>query len=291
MKLLAGLLGRQFDGYHVWARTDKWQNEAAEILSRRAGATVSKIEVLQIFFDEITEAAGKRIPVEQTPRNLLFLDTILSLWPNARVIEMVRDPRDVMLSQKNRWRRVYLAKEPHGIGMSFRAWTNYHPMITPRIWRNSVRTGGRYSDNPQVKRIVFEELIANPAAVLGELLNFLELDVEPALFDVSNQGSSAAKDQGEIGFNENAVGRWQQGGLSRTELAMCEKICAAEMDRLGYERRGHRSTAAGLITAWVLLPVKLGLAAITNLGRSSNMLASFRRRIAGDQPVTQGDGA
>ncbi len=168
VELLAGLLGRQFDGYHVWAKADKWHGEASQILGRRTGETLSKTAVLQIFFDEITGAAGKRIPLEQTPRNLLFLDTILSLWPNARVVEMVRDPRDVMLSQKNRWRRVYLAREPHGIGMSFRAWTNYHPLITPRIWRSSVRTGATgIRADPRVHARCVRETHCRPCGSTG----------------------------------------------------------------------------------------------------------------------------
>jgi len=278
-KLLAQLFSKQIDGYHVWAGADKWQERATKLVDAHTDEQLTKPKIFQLFLDELTSDAGKEIPVEQTPRNLLLLDTILTLWPNARIIEMERDPRDVMLSQKNRWRRIYLAKDRHGFGMSFRAWTNYHPLLTPRIWRNSIRTGHRFMDSPAVMRVVFENLIRDPAKELAKVLAHLELGFEASLYDVGDQGSSSAKDSGKQGFNENAVGRWQQGGLSDTELALCETICADEMRELGYKSSNSNSTVLGTASTWLSLPIKLGLAGFSNLGRSSNMLASFLQRV------------
>ncbi|MEZ5023384.1 MAG: sulfotransferase [Chitinophagales bacterium] len=53
----------------------------------------------QMIFRE-TALQNKQFPCEKTPQNVFYLKEILDIYPNGRVINMIRDPRAVMLSQK-----------------------------------------------------------------------------------------------------------------------------------------------------------------------------------------------
>ena len=61
-------------------------------------------EILRAFLHHETKKAGCSIPVRNT-QDVFYIKEILELFPEARIINMVRDPRGVMLSQKRKWQR------------------------------------------------------------------------------------------------------------------------------------------------------------------------------------------
>ncbi|MFC6669009.1 sulfotransferase family protein [Marinobacterium aestuariivivens] len=71
--------------------------------------------VLNGFFSIYLNKKGKSIWVEKTPNHLLFLDLIRKEFPKAKIIRIVRDPRDSCNS------------------MSKLNWT-YHPVSNAYIW-------------------------------------------------------------------------------------------------------------------------------------------------------------
>ena len=46
--------------------------------------------------------------VDQTPRNIVDAQFLLEHFPEARVVHLVRDPRAVLWSQRNRWRQRWI---------------------------------------------------------------------------------------------------------------------------------------------------------------------------------------
>ena len=60
------------------------------------------------IFDVETTKNKASVAVCQTPTNVYHLDKILNSFDQVKIINMVRDPRDVLLSQKNKWKRKYL---------------------------------------------------------------------------------------------------------------------------------------------------------------------------------------
>jgi len=82
------------------------------------------VDIYEAFLRANTAEHGKTIPCEQTPNYVFYLREILEAFPKARVVNIVRDPRDVLLSQKNRWRRQFE-------GTSKMA---YHPISTSWLW-------------------------------------------------------------------------------------------------------------------------------------------------------------
>ena len=54
---------------------------------------------------------------------------------------MVRDPRDVLLSQKNKWKRKFLGANDIPFFELLRARFNYHPYTISKMWKTAVNRG------------------------------------------------------------------------------------------------------------------------------------------------------
>ena len=58
------------------------------------------LEIFKVFVDFELKEKQKKIACFHTPNNIYYLENILSEFPNSKFINMVRDNRDVLLSQK-----------------------------------------------------------------------------------------------------------------------------------------------------------------------------------------------
>jgi len=279
VRLTATLMDVEREGYLARRKPARYADEARELL---AAVSVEVLTAPYVFAAVLAfEAArhGAGVPCDKTPRNIFYLKDILHLYPDARIIEMVRDPRDVLLSQKNRWRRRYLSGDSHTRRSAIRSWVNYHPAITPRIWRGAVRAGNKCMEDARVFRVRFEALVADPVNVVQSVCGFLGVDFVEEMLEVPQVGSSAVRDSKRMGLNRSAVGRWRNGGLTDTEIHWCEKIAATEMKNLGYDSLDPDWNLFTYISYLALLPVKAALAFIVNIRRASSIVSALRRRL------------
>ena len=83
---------------------------------------------------------------------------ILELFPEAKLINMVRDPRDILLSQKKRWKRFW-RPEQKMLELSVRTWMNYHPISPSRLWNAAVSAAGRARNERQILSVRYEDII------------------------------------------------------------------------------------------------------------------------------------
>ncbi len=90
--------------------------------SRAFYKSSGKIRMAQWFWEKDTLAAGKRRWAEKTPGHIEYLDRVLTHFPDARIVLIIRDGRDVAVSLRNRhgclekgirrWMQANLAAEP-----------------------------------------------------------------------------------------------------------------------------------------------------------------------------------
>jgi len=152
---------------------------------------------------------GKPISGEKTPAHLYHVDTLLSWFPNGRVVHMMRDPRAIFVSDLRRRRRSpgavpyqALARIPGALdvlllGQVTLAWSR-----AARCARANQR---RYPDRFHVVR--FEDLVADPEATIRQLAQFVGVDYEAMMLDqeVVSQGARS----GDPGFDRDAADRWR----------------------------------------------------------------------------------
>lgn len=224
---------------------------------------------------------GKSIPLEQTPRYLFVAEEILERFPDSHMINIVRDPRDVMLSQKNRWRVQALKNDNVSWIWTLRSWFNYHPYITAKLWSSAVKMGARMAGwHPRFHSISYEDLLQDPERVLNQLCAAIGLSFEEQMLQVSQIGSSHKTDAPERrGFDKSRIGGWRNGGISKAELQICEEVAGQQMLANGYVPTNTKANPFGVSLLKASFPLKLALAGLVNLNRVSDLRQAIARRL------------
>ncbi len=122
--------------------------------------------------ERLTSRSCQRI-ANKALTNDKMLGLISRLFPNCRVVHIVRDPRDVAVS-------CFMG----GFNNARFPWTT-HPEWIARAWEQSERLMDHWKrvlDIP-IHTVHYESLVRNPAAEFPALIEFLGLDWDPACLD------------------------------------------------------------------------------------------------------------
>ena len=282
LELVERLLTTARDGYFSKTIRGKYRDDAIRIL--KSTTKSDPVSAYESFLNFETELHGKQIPCEQTPRNLYFLTEILDRFPNAYAINIIRDPRDVLLSQKNKWRRHFLGAKSIPLKEALRAWVNYHPYTISRLWLAAVRAAHQFDGHSRFLSVRFEDLLQDSEQTIQSLCGFVGVPFEPTMRDVPHVGSSVRMDEPDrIGIDAGRAGAWRQGGLTDIELSICQRIAETEMSRLGYDAESVREKWWQRLTSMIGLGIKILLAIPFNLHRTRDIGETLRRRLGGNK--------
>lgn len=186
------------------------------------------------------------------PRSEFHADQILAELPAARVVHMLRDPRDVLASQRAIW--------------GSRA---QHIVSTTHDWRRSAALARRHQAVHRGSYAVvrYEDLVTDPARVVRDLCLTLDLDYRPVMLDLAEPPPWAEGEDGDsrpagpgTAISAGRVGRHLRD-LAPGEATYVEWRARREMDAWGYARatpaaRGGRARIARCLAeegAWRLL--------------------------------------
>jgi O-antigen/teichoic acid export membrane protein len=159
----------------VWDNLRFYNDPAARVWAQEAAKQPSYVgptaTILNTFGRAYAQDKGARIWGEKTPGHVLWLPQIHDLFPNAKIIVTVRDPRDVLVSYDDRW----------GGGRRETAFL----MNTAALVRYYLR---RCFDDPgfppdRVFIVRYEELTSRPLPLLKAICQFLEVDFQPSMVD------------------------------------------------------------------------------------------------------------
>ena len=151
--------------------------------------------LLHELFDHICYAHGKDIFIEQTPWYGQRLDLLKELFPEMKVIHLVRDGRDVALSYA---RTVWWSKD---VGQNLLQWEKEVNIVK--------EFGAKNPDN--FLEIRYEDLACNPEQELQKILNALGLSFEPDMLNSAkliNYWSMFKGDTG--GMHSKQYQQWEQ---------------------------------------------------------------------------------
>jgi hypothetical protein len=207
---------------------------AHEMTDRLLAAERTERGVMKAFLQAYADRLGRPIIGEKTPAHIRYVDTLLTWFPNGRVIHMLRDPRAVYVSDLRR-RRNKLRK-PY-------SWLNRVPGALPFVllvqtvfvWRDAVRRHRVYvARYPHRYRLVrFEDLVSQPDATLRGVYDFLgvEMPANATQVSVVSQGFRG----GEAGLDAQAATRWRDH-INPVALGIINVLLRSELRRFGYHR-------------------------------------------------------
>lgn len=275
--LAARLIAVQRDGYLSDPDPEPYLRDAKHVV---ADGRLTPPAIFERFLAYEARGKGRSIPCDQTPRNVFYIREILAQYPKARVVNMVRDPRDVVLSQKRKWRRRYLGANKIPRREAFRSWVNYHPVTVSRLWLGSVKAAARWSNHSRVTTVRFEDLLVQPEETVRVACRFLGVTFTPDMLAVAVAGSSSERDVPERrGIDPGRTQRWRRGGLDVAEVRICERIAGVEMQRHGYVPAVPSCKRISVAVRYGTFPLKLTFALLLNLRRMQNPVLAIRRRL------------
>jgi hypothetical protein len=156
-------------------------------------------------------------------------DAYLSIWPRAKFINIVRDGRDVLSSQKNTGK---FNPDAQSLGNS---WSKVH-----MHFRNLALT--RPKNFLQVK---YEELVNNPEYELRRITGFLGLTFSKEMLNHNKNSLTLfnshhlSMDKVKLPININQIGRWKKD-LSRNEIKKFSDESAKALLEFGYLKNADR---------------------------------------------------
>jgi hypothetical protein len=164
-----------------------------------------------------------RYVAERTPWHVSHLPLIADVYPDAKVINIVRDGRDVARS---------LISMPWGPpGMAEAA----------EEWRTAVEDGcaGSRLLGERYRQVVYEDLLADPGTQTQAIFDWLDLDVSEEGWERIRieAGSAFNVDPGSPGIRGQ---KWRDE-LTDAELRTFERIAGDQLDLLGYPRAATKS--------------------------------------------------
>jgi hypothetical protein len=177
---------------------------------------------------------GKRRWAEKTPEHLFYSEAIARLFPQAKFIEMIRDPRAVVASI----RRVGLK----GSDLTRQAF----------YWRYFATSGHNAlcrAVGPERRlQVRYEALVTEPEATASAICAFVGEEFEPSMLEYHTSTDH---------YHRNVRREWDprlyqainadldswRGKLAPEEIDVIETVCGAQMDALGYGRRRTRRAA------------------------------------------------
>ncbi len=162
-------------------------------------------EFIQNFFGRTATINQAEIIIDHTPSNLIHFLPIKDMVPQAKLIHIYRDPRDVVCSYKSKdWGSTSIEQNAQWIEDVLMKWLKLKPHLSPESYIE----------------VKFESLINNSKQEIKRICHFLNLPFEDSLLslDLSNHN----------------IGRWKSD-LNSKEKAQIEDQLIHIIHEFGYQ--------------------------------------------------------
>ncbi|HEX3130506.1 MAG TPA: sulfotransferase [Thermoanaerobaculia bacterium] len=170
-----------------------------------------------------------RYLLEKSPRNVHNIGKIREIFPNAKLIVIYRDGRDVVTSDK------FFLRDYGGKPFDFAE--------AVRAWRKDMEAHLAHAERSPVFTCAYEKLLEDGAPVVRELFEFLDLPQDPALIDDLLKRSSfrfyAGRERGKEDrkrfYRKGIAGDWKNH-FSDEDKQVFKELAGDMLVRLGYEK-------------------------------------------------------
>ncbi|MHA1384508.1 MAG: sulfotransferase family protein [Candidatus Helarchaeota archaeon] len=183
-------------------------------------------EYYQTMLGKYASAKNKILVGDKYPRNLELLPEIKYLFPDAIIIHIIRDPRDVILSRMKTW---------WGVRRNLIA----HIGITREMLKLASEQG-RKLFNKNYYELRYEDLLKNPEDKLQDICNLLEINYEPNMLNFQKSASEIIQ-KDELSFKarnlesliRNNTNKWKKE-MNKFKVILIESGCRSNMKKYNY---------------------------------------------------------
>lgn len=210
--------------------------QAEEIRAAISGCR-SGSDFLRVVMEEIARKQGVERWIDSTPTNIPHLLRIKKDFPDALIVHIIRDPRDIALSlDKRGWSRPL-------------PWDHDKSLVAAGLyWEWIVRKGRKLGSalRPDYLETRYEDLVNHPAETLQRLAVFLTHDLDYGRIQQTSIGSVKRPltsfkedlDRGQF----TPVGRWKDK-FPADQLLLFEDAVGGYMQELGYTLSSNNAPA------------------------------------------------
>jgi len=210
---------------------------------------------------------------EKTPKHIFHISEILTRYPNARVVCMLRHPGGVIASFRDKWKRL----ESKNVSQ---AKNSYNLLISSLIWKGAFRAAVEARKLFGEERIYiqrFEDLLTDPESAIKALTSWLSLDYQSSMLEVSLSNSSYRELFGKTGVSQKPMYHWREK-LSDSEIAGFQYVCGSLLNEAGYEPEPIRASLGLISRLWITAPFGLLQTLFANRNRITNIPQYIWRR-------------
>ena len=261
---------------------DRWDNpEAQKIVNTTITkeALINRVRSLgkgygtlyYAFTSMLAESAGKKYYCDDTPKHLFFLHTIFDLFPNAKVVGCIRDPRDFLCSYKYYWRKVIDSNRMKAL---------YHPVLTSLLWKGSSNLLLNHSNKCCRDRLIivrYESLVRQPEPEVRRICHFLGLEYSDEMLFITSHNSSFEHPSSD-GIFTTSMGRWSSV-LSPEEIWCAQTLNRRNMRSLDYKTETVSPSKKALLLTFVNTPFAFAKAIKANSAKTGPVMKYVLRRL------------
>ncbi|MCA0894913.1 sulfotransferase family protein [Microbulbifer agarilyticus] len=171
--------------------------------------------------EAFAEVQGKQRWAEKTPRHLFYVDTIRALFPDAKIIRIIRDPRDSIPSViKN-------------IGLSTSYIAEFYRWMG--VYMKSSKFFAQDANSITVR---YEDLVTDPAEKVSEICQFIGEEFEPQMLErkgaeLVRVASETWKSDIDKKISADNIYGWKSKMDPDVAIA-ASLICSEALSELGY---------------------------------------------------------
>lgn len=202
--------------------------------------TFSDANLYRQLLHEFGRKQGRPRVADKDPRLIEHLPVIKRLFPEAYVLHVVRDPRDVLASKKkaawskgrSSWRHIFANRVQFRLGR---------------------RDGPKHFGDRYVE-VLYEQLIANPEETLQRLCRQTDVPYEGGMLAFSGAAAGLVRPE-ERAWKQETLGpllqdnsgRWRSQ-LTPWEILLTEAACRDALEATAADQQSPRQSASTLMT-------------------------------------------
>jgi hypothetical protein len=153
---------------------------------------------------------------DKTPGYLNHMPLLKQLYPQAKFLHLIRDPRDYCLSARRSWgKSIYRAAHRWQATLS------------------KARLVGQTLEDAYLE-ITYEALLSRTEDVMERIAEFLECDYQPAMSQIGLSPEDTGSTTGQYGIVKTNINKYSQH-FSRQEIKRIEEIVYHPMVELSYQ--------------------------------------------------------